>query len=150
MINEANGEYNQEVPRSRGVADQKIQAAQGYALKRVNEALGDVARFNAMFGEYKKARVQTRLYWESMKEMVPKMGKKIILDEDASQILPLLQLNQDGNGGNNEGTTLCYIHYPLFYRFLSMHFCCAGDGAGYYHSIREACRRTEDRSWPSF
>ncbi|MEC7801616.1 MAG: FtsH protease activity modulator HflK [Verrucomicrobiota bacterium] len=102
MINEANGEYNQEVPRSRGVADQKIQAAQGYALKRVNEALGDVARFNAMFGEYKKAPevTKTRLYWESMKEMVPKMGKKIILDEDASQILPLLQLNQDGNGGN--------------------------------------------------
>ena len=32
MINEANGEYNQEVPRSRGVADQKIQAAQGLSL----------------------------------------------------------------------------------------------------------------------
>ena len=101
MINEANGEYNQEVPRSRGVADQKIQAAEGYALKRVNEALGDVARFNAMFGEYKKAPevTKTRLYWESMKEVVPKMGKKIILDEDASQVLPFLQLNQDGNGG---------------------------------------------------
>ena len=101
MINEANGEYNQEVPRSRGVADQKIQAAEGYALKRVNEALGDVARFNAMFGEYKKAPevTKTRLYWESMKEVVPKMGKKIILDEDARQVLPFLQLNQDGNGG---------------------------------------------------
>jgi modulator of FtsH protease HflK len=101
MINEANGEYNQEVPRSRGVADQKIQAAEGYALKRVNEALGDVARFNSMFGEYKKAPevTKTRLYWESMKEVVPNMGKKIILDEDASQVLPFLQLNQDGNGG---------------------------------------------------
>ena len=101
MINEANGEYNQEVPRSRGVADQKIQAAEGYALKRVNEALGDVARFNSMFGEYKKDPevTKTRLYWESMKEVVPKMGKKIILDEDASQVLPFLQLNQDGNGG---------------------------------------------------
>ena len=66
------------------------------------KVLGDVARFNAMYGEYKKAPevTKTRLYWESMKEMVPKMGKKIILDEDASQILPLLQLNQDGNGGN--------------------------------------------------
>lgn len=101
MINEANGEYNQEVPRSRGVADQKIEAAEGYALKRVNEALGDVARFNSMFGEYKKAPevTKTRLYWESMKEVVPKMGKKIILDEDASQVLPFLQLNQDGSGG---------------------------------------------------
>ena len=150
MINEANGEYNKEVPRSRGVADQKIQAAQGYALKRVNEALGDVARFNAMYGEYKKAPevTKTRLYWESMKEMVPKMGKKIILDEDASRF----RCNSIRTEMEviDEGTTLCYIHYPLFYRFLSMHFCCAGDGAGYYHSIREACRRTEDRSWPSF
>ena len=129
MINEANGEYNKEVPRSRGVADQKIQAAQGYALKRVNEALGDVARFNAMYGEYKKAPevTKTRLYWESMKEMVPKMGKKIILDEDASQILPLLQLNQDGRRSLDEGTTHAIL-LSSFYSFLSMHFCCAGDG----------------------
>ena len=100
MINEANGEYNQEVPRSRGVADQKIQAAQGYALKRVNEALGDVARFNAMFGEYKKARS----YQDSPLLGVhegngSENGKEDHFDEDASQILPLLQLNQDGNGG---------------------------------------------------
>ena len=101
MINEANGEYNKEVPRSRGVADQKIQAAEGYALKRVNEALGDVALFNAIFEEYEKAPevTKTRLYWESMKEVLPTLGRKIILDEDASQILPLLQLNQNENGG---------------------------------------------------
>jgi membrane protease subunit HflK len=101
MINEANGEYNKEVPRSRGVADQKIQAAEGYALKRVNEALGDVASFNSMLAEYKKAPdiTRTRLYLESMKEVVPQMGKKIILDEDASQVLPLLQLNDSVKGG---------------------------------------------------
>jgi hypothetical protein len=34
-----------------------------------------------------------------MKEVVPQMGKKIILDEDASQILPLLQLNNESKGG---------------------------------------------------
>ena len=98
MINEANGEYNKEVPRSRGVADQKIQAAEGYALKRVNEALGDVARFNAQLGEYQKAPgvTRTRLYLESLKEVIPQLGRKIILDEDASQVLPLLQLNQEG------------------------------------------------------
>ena len=98
MINEANGEYNKEVPRSRGVADQKIQAAEGYALKRVNEALGDVARFNAQLGEYQKGPevTRTRLYLESLKEVIPQLGRKIILDEDASQVLRLLQLNQEG------------------------------------------------------
>ena len=34
-----------------------------------------------------------------MKEVLPTLGRKIILDEDASQILPLLQLNQNENGG---------------------------------------------------
>jgi len=101
MINEANGEYNKEIPRSRGVADQKIQAAEGYALKRVNEALGDVARFNSQFTEFKKAPdvTRTRLYLETLKEVIPQMGEKIIIDEDASQILPLLQLNSNKQGG---------------------------------------------------
>ena len=101
MINEANGEYNKEIPRSRGVADQKIQAAEGYALKRVNEALGDVARFNYRFKEFQKAPevTRTRLYLESMKEVLPQMGKKVILDQDASQVLPLLQLQADEKGG---------------------------------------------------
>ena len=78
MINEANGEYNKEIPRSRGVAGSKIQSAEGYALKRVNEALGDVARFNAEFEEFQKAPnvTRTRLYLETLKEVVPQMGKK--------------------------------------------------------------------------
>ena len=101
MINEANGEYNKEIPRLEGVADQKIQSAEGYALKRVNEALGDVARFNAEFEEFQKAPnvTCTRLYLETPKEVVPQMGKKIVIDEDASQILPLLQLNSENAGG---------------------------------------------------
>jgi membrane protease subunit HflK len=100
MINEANGEYNKEIPRSRGVADQKIQAAEGYALKRVNEALGDVARFNYRLEEFLKAPevTRTRLYLESMKEVIPQMGKKIILDEDASQVLPFLKLDAGSKG----------------------------------------------------
>ena len=95
MINVANGEYNKAVPRASGEAEQKIQAAEGYAAKRVNEAEGDVARFNAVLAEYLKAPEVTkrRIYIETMQEIVPKLGKKVIIDEQASQILPLLQLN---------------------------------------------------------
>ena len=101
MINEANGEYNKEVPRARGVADQKIQAAEGYALKRVNEAHGDVALFKAMLKEYSKSPKITRqrLYLETMQEVMPALGRKIILDQDASQILPMLQLQTGQEGG---------------------------------------------------
>lgn len=95
MINEANGEYNKVVPRARGEAEQKVQAAEGYALKRVNEAQGDVSRFNAVFTEYTKAPEVTkqRIYIETMRQVLPALGKKIIIDEQASQVLPLLQLS---------------------------------------------------------
>lgn len=97
MINVANGEYNKVIPRAQGIAEQRIQAAEGYALKRVNEALGDVSRFNAVFEQYIKAPEVTRrrLYLETMKEVIPKMGKKIVLDEGGQNILPLLQLQTE-------------------------------------------------------
>jgi len=97
MINVANGEYNKIIPRARGEADQKIQSAAGYALKRVNEAEGDVSRFIAILTEYLKAPEVTkrRLYLETMEKVIPKLGKKIIIDADAQQILPLLQLNDN-------------------------------------------------------
>jgi len=103
LINVANGEYNKVVPRARGEAEQKIQAAEGYALKRVNEAQGDVSRFNAVLAEYLKAPEVTkrRLYLETMETVIPQLGQKIIVDDDAKQILPLLQLNQSSIKGGN-------------------------------------------------
>ncbi|MDQ8183332.1 FtsH protease activity modulator HflK [Pelagicoccus sp. SDUM812005] len=97
MINVANGEYNKVIPRARGLANQSIQEAEGYALKRVNEAQGDVARFEAMLKEYVKAPEVTkrRIYLETMQEVVSGIDKKIVLDSDASSVLPLLQLNQN-------------------------------------------------------
>ena len=97
MINVANGEYNKVIPKARGEAAQKLQAAEGYALKRVNEAEGDVARFNAVLEEYIKAPEVTkrRLYLETMGSVIPNLGKKIVIDADAQQILPLLQLNEE-------------------------------------------------------
>ena len=93
-INVANGTYNQSVPRASGEADQKISEAQGYATERINEAEGDAARFNALFTEYQKAPEVTkrRIYLETMQDVIPQLGKKIIIDEDAQQILPLLNL----------------------------------------------------------
>jgi membrane protease subunit HflK len=65
----------------------------------VNEALGDVARFDALFTEYAKAPDVTRrrIYLETMAEVLPALGRKVVIDEDATQILPLLQLD-DGRG----------------------------------------------------
>jgi membrane protease subunit HflK len=95
MINVANGEYNKAVPRARGEASQKITSAEGYALRRVNEARGDGEKFNAQLAEYLKAPEITRqrLYYETIAEVLPQLERKVILDEKAGQLLPLLPLD---------------------------------------------------------
>lgn len=96
-INRANGEYNKEVPRASGEADRAISTARGYAAKRVNEAEGDVASFEALLVEYSQSPdiTRRRLYLETMSEILPKIGKTIIIDEETKGVLPLLNL-----GGN--------------------------------------------------
>ncbi|CAN5160134.1 FtsH protease activity modulator HflK [soil metagenome] len=95
-INIANGDYNEAVPRARGQADQAIRGAEGYRFKRVNEAEGDVALFNAMFAEYVKAPeiTRSRIYLETMGEVIPQLGPKIIIDDSMRQLLPILPLGQ--------------------------------------------------------
>ena len=96
MINQANGEYNKVVPRARGEAERTIQGAEGYAVKRVNEAKGDIARFSALLEQYEKAPDVTRqrLYLETITEILPQLGSKVILDSDVQQFLPLMNLQQ--------------------------------------------------------
>ncbi len=93
-INLANGDYNRVIPEARGLADQRISGADGYAVQRVNEAEGNVTRFKELLTQYEKAPAITkqRLYLETMNEVLPKLGSKIIIDEDAKQFLPLLNL----------------------------------------------------------
>jgi len=94
MINRANGEYNKVVPRASGEAQKMLSEAEGYAIRRVNEAQGDVARFVALLEQYEKAPEVTRqrLYLETMAELLPRLGGTIVLDEEAKQLLPLLNL----------------------------------------------------------
>ncbi len=91
MINDANGEYNKIIPRARGEAEQKKSAAQGYKLKRVNEAQGEADAFTAVLREYLKAPevTRTRLYLETMGDVLPNAGPKIIVDDSVKQVLPM-------------------------------------------------------------
>jgi membrane protease subunit HflK len=100
QINVAKGLYNKAVPRTKGEADQKISAAEGGKLQRVNEATGDAERFTALFKEYEKAPAITRqrLYLEAIKKVMPKLKSKVIMDGEASKPLPLLDLNNALNG----------------------------------------------------
>ncbi len=98
LINQARSEYNKVIPKARGEAQRIIEEAHGYALERVNTAQGDVARFNALFNQYKRAKEVTkqRMYLETMNDVLQKVGRKLILDKKATGILPLFDLNKLG------------------------------------------------------
>lgn len=95
LINQAESEYNRIIPRARGEADETIQLAEGYALNRINTAQGESERFNALYDEYIKAPEVTkkRLYYETMEEIIPKLSNKIIVDEDNTNLLPMLNFD---------------------------------------------------------
>ena len=93
-INDAWADYNKAVPRAKGEAEQAVRAAEGYAVERVNNAEGDARRFVSFYEEYRKSPAVTRkrVYLETMGTLIPRAGRKLILDEKARGILPLLQL----------------------------------------------------------
>ncbi len=92
FINEGKESYNAEIPRAQGEADRQIQIAEGYAAERVNRALGDVARFNAVYEEYRRAPAITRerLYLETMEEIFGSSDKpQTLIDGELDNILPV-------------------------------------------------------------
>ncbi len=92
LENEAWAKYNSEIPKARGQAKQIIQQAKGYASARENRAMGDAARFLSVEEEFARSPevTRTRLYLETMTEIVPKAGKKILVDEKVKGVLPVL------------------------------------------------------------
>lgn len=99
LINQAKSEYNKVIPKARGEAARTIEQAKGYALERVNNASGEASKFNSIYKEYTKAREVTRqrIYLETMNDVLQKVGKKLITDDDITGILPLFQLEKGGN-----------------------------------------------------
>ncbi len=98
LINQAKSEYNRVIPKARGEAARTIEGAKGYALERVNKARGEAAKFNSIFIEYSKAKDVTRqrIYLETMNDIMQKVGRKLITDEEATGILPLFQFDKGG------------------------------------------------------
>lgn len=98
FVNQAWEKYNNIIPEARGKAKQILEEAEGYALKRTNRARGDANRFISLYEEYRRAKSVTkrRMYLETMSEILPKMDKIYIVDEDQKNVLPLLNLQNGG------------------------------------------------------
>jgi modulator of FtsH protease HflK len=94
-VNEGKEAYNAEIPKARGQADQMKEVAQGYAAERVNKAKGDVARFNSVYAEYRKAPDVTRqrLYYEMVEDIFKGEKNVDLIDKRFTNFLPLKSLD---------------------------------------------------------
>lgn len=96
LINEGKQNYNRIIPSARGEANQIIQIAEGYASERVNQATGDVARFNSVREVYEKSKniTRTRLYIEAMESIInpTSEGSVTLVDKNLANFLPIQML----------------------------------------------------------
>ena len=95
VINDAKAYQNAQLPKAQAEADKLIQNAEYLRQKRINEAIEQVAMFNAMFAEYAQnpAITRSRMYYEAISEILP--GVKLYINTaaegngDVQMLLPL-------------------------------------------------------------
>ncbi|SUZ54140.1 uncharacterized protein METZ01_LOCUS6994 [marine metagenome] len=100
LINQAEGYRNDVIPKARGEAEAMIRGAEGFKESRIKRAEGDVAKFNAVLKEYRKAKdiTRERLYLETMEKVLPGVEKVIVPDKDSGNMLNLLNLTTSKGG----------------------------------------------------
>lgn len=98
-INEAMKTYNEAVPKSKGEAKKAIETARGYAAERVNQAMGDIAKFEKIYAEYIKAPdiTRQRMYLETMSKVLPLIPEKWIIEQGGADGGILMKLDLVGD-----------------------------------------------------
>jgi membrane protease subunit HflK len=101
LINEAEKQRNQIIPRARGEADQIVAEAEAYRAERTNQALGEASRFTSLLEAYLEAPAVTRrrLYLEMIDDVLPRIQNLYVMEAGASAPLPLLRLNEPASKG---------------------------------------------------
>jgi membrane protease subunit HflK len=101
LINEGQQAYNELIPRTKGEADRLVQVAEGYATERINRAAGDIARFNAVYDEYRRSPDVTRqrLYYEMIEDVFKEDKDTTLIDRRFNNFLPFRDLGTAGSQG---------------------------------------------------
>ena len=95
VVNDAKAYKNAKLPDAQAQADKLIQNAEYLKQKRINEAVEQVAMFEAMYAEYiqNPEITRSRMYYEAISQILP--GVKLYInassggEEDVQMILPL-------------------------------------------------------------
>ena len=105
VINDAKAYQNAQLPDAQAKADKLLQNAAYLKQKRINEAVEQVAMFEAMYSEYAQnpGITRTRMYYEAISSVLPDV--KLFINtgsgsgSDVQMLLPLESL-VESNGGN--------------------------------------------------
>lgn len=109
-VNNANKYRNEQIPAAEAAVDQILKEANSEKEARINEAEGQVARFNALYEEYKKYPLITkqRMFYEAMEELLPDLT--VIIDNSDTGVQKVLPLDSfvesveaSGSKNNNGG-----------------------------------------------
>ena len=93
VINDAKAYQNAQIPNAQAKADKLIQNAEYLKQKRINEAVEQVAMFNAMYEEYAQnpGITKSRMYYEAISKVLP--GVKLYVNTgDGGNLQTLLPL----------------------------------------------------------
>ena len=95
VVNDAKAYQNAELPKAQAEADKLTQNAAYLKQKRINEAIQQVAMFNAMYAEYSQNPdiTKSRMYYEAIQQILP--GVKLYINTgDSSGMNMLLPLDK--------------------------------------------------------
>lgn len=104
-LNNANKYRNEQIPNAEAESDKILQDAEAKKQERINEANGQVARFNSMYQEYVKYPEVTkkRMFYEAMENILPNV--KVVIqskDGNTSTVLPLDSFVKEENETENK------------------------------------------------
>ncbi len=104
VVNDAKAYQNAKLPDAQAQADKLIQNAEYLKQKRINEAIEQVAMFEAMYAEYARNPqiTRSRMYYEAIQDILP--GVKVYIDTtgggNIDMMLPLESFAGATEGGN--------------------------------------------------
>lgn len=96
LINQAHGYRNDLIPKAKGQAAQDINEAKGFAKSRIARAEGETSHFLQTLKEYKKGKdvIATRVYIETMEQVLSNVDKIILDSNAAGNVIPYLPLDR--------------------------------------------------------
>ena len=94
VVNDAKAYQNAQLPKAQAEADKLTQNAEYLKQKRINEAVQQVAMFNAMYAEYAQnpGITKSRMYYEAISQILPDVKLYINTAGEGSDVQMLLPL----------------------------------------------------------